>query len=64
MKHLLTLSGLMATFAAFPAWAQDALRIDDLEVIGAPVDGKTGFQPAVTRLAPQFIIKCFELLIK
>lgn len=51
MKHLLTLSGLMATCAAFPAWAQDALRIDDLEVIGAPVDGKMGFQPAVTRLA-------------
>lgn len=51
MKHLLTLSGLMATCAAFPAWAQDALRIDGLEVIGAPVDGETGFQPAVTRLA-------------
>jgi cytochrome c oxidase subunit 2 len=51
MKHLLTLSGLMAGFAALPALAQDALRIDGLEVIGQPIDGKMGFQPAVTRLA-------------
>ncbi|GAA6176664.1 cytochrome c oxidase subunit 2 [Sulfitobacter pacificus] len=41
----------MAGFSALPAMAQDALRIDGLEVIGAPEDGLTGFQPAVTRLA-------------
>lgn len=51
MKHLLSLSGLMASFAALPALAQDALRIDGLEIIGKPVDGEMGFQPAVTRLA-------------
>ncbi|KIN63839.1 cytochrome c oxidase subunit 2 [Sulfitobacter noctilucicola] len=51
MKQLLSLSALMATFSALPALAQDALRIDGLEVIGTPVDGKMGFQPAVTRLA-------------
>ncbi|MDG1168191.1 MAG: cytochrome c oxidase subunit II transmembrane domain-containing protein, partial [Sulfitobacter sp.] len=51
MKHLLSLSALMASLSALPAMAQDALRIDGLEVIGAPVDGKMGFQPAVTRLA-------------
>ncbi len=51
MKHLLSLSGLMASFAALPAMAQDTLRIDGLEIIGKPVDGKMGFQPAVTRLA-------------
>ncbi|WP_276155914.1 cytochrome c oxidase subunit II [Sulfitobacter sp. M36] len=41
----------MAGLSALPAMAQDALRIDGLEVIGAPVDGMMGFQPAVTRLA-------------
>ncbi len=51
MKHLLSLSGLMASFAALPAMAQDSLRIDGLEIIGRPVDGKMGFQPAVTRVA-------------
>tara|TARA_R110002094_G_scaffold160958_5_gene146209 strand:+ start:432 stop:1355 length:924 start_codon:yes stop_codon:yes gene_type:complete len=51
MKHLLSLSALMASFAALPAMAQDSLRIDGLEVIGAPVDREMGFQPAVTRLA-------------
>ena len=51
MKHLFSLSALTASFAALPAMAQDSLRIDGLEVIGAPIDGKTGFQPAVTRLA-------------
>ncbi len=51
MKHLLKLSGLMAAFAAAPAWAQENLRIDGLEIIGEPIDGKTGFQPAVTRVA-------------
>lgn len=51
MKHKFTLSALMASLFAMPAMAQDALRIDGLEVIGAPVDRETGFQPAVTRLA-------------
>lgn len=35
-----------ATFAAAPAMA-----MDDLEVIGKPVDGAMGFQPAATELA-------------
>tara|TARA_R110002049_G_scaffold23781_6_gene84645 strand:+ start:30096 stop:31013 length:918 start_codon:yes stop_codon:yes gene_type:complete len=51
MKHLLSLSGLMASFAALPAMAQDSLRIDGLDVVGRPIDGKMGFQPAVTRVA-------------
>jgi cytochrome c oxidase subunit 2 len=51
MKKLFSLSALMASLTALPAMAQDALRIDGLEIIGAPVDGLMGFQPAVTRLA-------------
>ena len=51
MKHLLPLSGLLTSLAALPALAQDSLRIDGLDVIGRPVDGETGFQPAVTELA-------------
>ena len=51
MKHLLSFSGLMAVFSAVPAMAQENLRIDGLEIIGEPVDGKMGFQPAVTRVA-------------
>ena len=51
MKHLLTFSGLMAAFSAVPAMAQENLRIDGLEIIGEPIDGKMGFQPAVTRVA-------------
>lgn len=51
MKHLLSLSGLMAAFSTVPAWAQDNLRIDGLEIIGEPIDGGLGFQPAVTRVA-------------
>jgi cytochrome c oxidase subunit 2 len=51
MKHLFSLSAVMASLAALPAMAQDNLRIDGLEVIGAPTDGEMGFQPAVTRLA-------------
>ncbi|MBO6866537.1 MAG: cytochrome c oxidase subunit II [Pseudomonadota bacterium] len=42
------LMGLMAALTAAPAFAQDGL-----EVIGAPVDGKLGFQPAATELAEQ-----------
>ncbi|KIN60284.1 Cytochrome c oxidase polypeptide II [Sulfitobacter noctilucae] len=41
----------MASFSALPAMAQDALRIDDLDVIGRPTNGEMGFQPAATRLA-------------
>tara|TARA_R110001599_G_scaffold16117_4_gene66129 strand:- start:1512 stop:2378 length:867 start_codon:yes stop_codon:yes gene_type:complete len=41
----------MAAFSTVPAWAQENLRVDGLEIIGQPVDGKTGFQPAVTRVA-------------
>jgi len=51
MKNLLSLSAVMASLTALPAMAQDNLRIDGLEVIGAPIDGKMGFQPAATRLA-------------
>ncbi|UWR14366.1 cytochrome c oxidase subunit II [Sulfitobacter sp. M368] len=51
MKKLLSASALLASFSALPALAQDNLRIDGLEVIGTPVDGEMGFQPAVTRLA-------------
>ncbi|WP_323803120.1 cytochrome c oxidase subunit II [Sulfitobacter litoralis] len=51
MKHLLSFSGLMAAFSAVPALAQENLRIDGLEIIGEPIDGKMGFQPAVTRVA-------------
>ncbi|MFD2739180.1 cytochrome c oxidase subunit II [Sulfitobacter aestuarii] len=51
MKHLLSLSGLMASLAALPAMAQDNLRIDGLEIVGKPTNGEMGFQPAATRLA-------------
>ena len=51
MKHLLSFSGLMAAFSAVPAMAQETLRIDGLAIIGEPIDGKMGFQPAVTRVA-------------
>ena len=46
MKKLLSVSGLLTAISTLPALAQDGL-----EVIGAPVDGKMGFQPAVTELA-------------
>lgn len=51
MKKLLSLSALLAGLGSMPVLAQDNLRIDGLEVIGKPVDGEMGFQPAVTRLA-------------
>ncbi|AXI45725.1 cytochrome c oxidase subunit II [Sulfitobacter sp. SK012] len=51
MKHLLSLSGLMASLAALPALAQENLQIDGLEIIGRPVDGEMGFQPAATLVA-------------
>ncbi|MEM9636146.1 MAG: cytochrome c oxidase subunit II [Pseudomonadota bacterium] len=46
MKRFFTLSGLVAGFTATAAQAQE-----NLEIIGRPVDGKMGFQPAVTELA-------------
>ena len=46
MKQLFSISGIAAALAAAPAWAQDGL-----EVIGRPVDGEWGFQPAVTEIA-------------
>lgn len=51
MKHLLSLSGLMAGFAALPAMAQSVPDVAGLEIVGKPIDGATGFQPAATRLA-------------
>jgi len=48
-KHL-TLAGLLAAFTSVPVWAQ-SVDPQGLEIIGAPVDGKMGFQPGVTQLA-------------
>ncbi len=45
MKTFLKAFGLSSAVFAAPAFAQD------LEVIGRPVDGKMGFQPAATELA-------------
>jgi cytochrome c oxidase subunit 2 len=58
MKNLLSTSGLLAAFAAAPAVAQD-----NLEIIGAPVDGKMGFQPAVTELASDIHSLDYLLLV-
>lgn len=46
MKKLFSISGVLSALAAAPAWAQDSL-----EVIGRPVDGGMGFQPAATEIA-------------
>ena len=46
MTRLFTLAGLSASLTATTAWAQD-----NLEIIGTPVQGGTGFQPAATELA-------------
>ncbi|MEM6308895.1 MAG: cytochrome c oxidase subunit II [Pseudomonadota bacterium] len=46
MKKLLNALGAAATLFATPAMAQD-----NLEVIGKPVPGATGFQPAASELA-------------
>jgi len=48
MKNVFTLSGLFAALTALPAAAQDGL-----EVVGKPVDGGLGFQPAASSLAEQ-----------
>lgn len=46
MTKLFSISGVLSALAAAPAWAQDGL-----EVIGRPVDGAMGFQPAATEIA-------------
>lgn len=46
MKKLLNALGAIATLSAAPVMAQD-----NLEVIGKPVPGATGFQPAASELA-------------
>lgn len=46
MKKLFSISGVFSALAAAPAWAQDGL-----EVIGRPVNGGMGFQPAATEIA-------------
>ena len=45
MKNALMLSGLATALSSLPAMAQE------LEIIGKPVDGGMGFQPAATSLA-------------
>lgn len=51
MKHLFSLSSLVAGLSAIPAVAQDALSPQGLEVVGRPEQGGVNFQPAVTSLA-------------
>lgn len=46
MKKLLSISGALSAIAAAPAWAQDKL-----EIIGKPIDGAMGFQPAASEVA-------------
>ena len=46
MKKLFSISGVLGALAAAPA-----LALDGLEVIGRPVDGAMGFQPAATEVA-------------
>ena len=46
MKKLFATTSLLGALSALPAWAQDGL-----EVIGAPVQGGLGFQPAATEIA-------------
>lgn len=46
MNKLFSIAGATAALAAIPAWAQEGL-----EVIGQPVDGAIGFQPAATEVA-------------
>jgi len=53
MRLLSYFSGLMAAtlavFTSFAAFAQDGIA--GLEIVGAPIDGALGFQPAATELA-------------
>ncbi|WP_424987755.1 cytochrome c oxidase subunit II [Microbulbifer sp. S227A] len=46
MKNAFTLAGLFTSLSVLPAMAQDGL-----EIVGAPVDGAMGFQPAASELA-------------
>lgn len=46
MKNAMMLSGVFAALSSLPAMAQDGL-----EIVGKPVNGKMGFQPAATELA-------------
>lgn len=46
MKKLLSFSGALSAIAAAPAWAQE-----NLEIIGTPVQGGIGFQPAASEVA-------------
>ncbi|WP_223421778.1 cytochrome c oxidase subunit II [Tateyamaria pelophila] len=46
MKKLLSISGAFSAIAAAPALAQEGL-----EIIGKPIDGAMGFQPAATEVA-------------
>ncbi len=50
MNKIFSISGLLAAFTALPAMAQD-----NLEIIGKPVDGALGFQPAVTGVAQDIV---------
>ncbi|MBS9718685.1 cytochrome c oxidase subunit II [Pseudohalocynthiibacter aestuariivivens] len=43
------MAATLAVFTSFAAFAQDG--IDGLEIVGAPIDGALGFQPAATELA-------------
>ncbi len=66
MRILSKLSGLaaatLATLSGFAASAQDGL--EGLEIIGAPVGGGIGFQPAVTEVASDlFWLDGFVLVI-
>ncbi len=58
MKKLLSMAGAFGIFGALPAWAQDGL-----EIIGKPIDGKMGFQPAATEIARRLQFLDWMMLI-
>jgi cytochrome c oxidase subunit 2 len=58
MKNALTLSGIISVLMTVPAAAQDGLQI-----IGAPVNGETGFQPAASSLARELQSLDYMILI-
>ena len=58
MRIISTLLSLLVASAGFPATAQD-----DLEIIGRPVDGKMGFQPAATGLSANLQSLDYGILI-
>lgn len=58
------LAAFAAPFAAFPVFAQEALLASEgLRIIGQPVQGGIGFQPAVTRLAEEIHFLDYYILI-